>query len=82
MTLSPSRRQRHLHADRDRFLADIEVAEAADIFLDADQLVVLGQPVRARQRAGLDLAAVGGDREVGDGRILGLARAVRHHRRV
>jgi hypothetical protein len=53
---------RHLHADDDRLLADVEVAEAADQpmpyiwpafsskrrILDADQLVVLGEPVRAR----------------------------------
>ena len=34
------------------------------------------------RRAGLDLAAVGGDGEVGDGRVLGLARPVRHDRGV
>ncbi len=44
------------------------------------RLVVLGQSVGARQRAGLDLPAVRGHRQVGDGGILGLARAVRHHR--
>jgi hypothetical protein len=32
------------------------------------------------ERAGLDLPAVGGHREVGDGRVLGFARAVRHDR--
>jgi hypothetical protein len=47
-------------------------------FLDADQLVVLGQPVGARQRAGLDLPAIGGHGEVGDGGVLGLAGAVGH----
>ena len=30
------------------------------------------------ERAGLDLPAIGRDREIGDGRILGLAGAVRH----
>ena len=50
--------------------------------LDAQQLVVLGDSVGAGRRAGLDLAAVGGDGEVGDGDVLGLARAVRHDRRV
>ena len=34
---------------------------------------------RAGGRAGLDLPAVGGDREVGDRGVLGLARAVAHH---
>src|SRR5579883_3225850 len=51
----------------------------AQLLLDTDELVVLGEAVRTRQRAGLDLPAVGRDREVGDGGILGLARAVRHH---
>ena len=53
----------------------------AQLFLDAQELVVLGEAVRARQRAGLDLPAVGGDGEVGDGRVLGLARAVATSRR-
>ena len=47
--------------------------------LDAQQLVVLRDAVAARGRAGLDLAAVRRDREVGDRRVLGLAAAVRHH---
>ena len=54
----------------------------AQLLLDADQLVVLGEPVGARQRAGLDLAGVGGDRDVGDGGVLGLAGAVRDDGRV
>src|SRR5579863_3350044 len=51
---------------------------ASQFLLDAQQLVVFGGTIRARQRAGLDLPAIGRDREVGDGGILGLARAVRH----
>src|ERR1700678_4429648 len=47
--------------------------------LDADQLVVFGVALAARQAAGLDLAAVGGDREVGDRGVLGLAGAVAYH---
>ena len=39
----------------------------------------LATPVGARQRAGLDLQRVGADRDVGDGVVLGLARAVRDH---
>src|SRR5690349_7878408 len=54
----------------------------AELFLDADELVVLCEPVRPREAAGLDLPAVGRDGEVGDGRVLGLARAVAHHRGV
>src|SRR5690349_7249039 len=48
----------------------------AQLVLDAQQLVVLRDPVGARERAGLDLPGVGRDREVGDGDVLGLARAV------
>jgi hypothetical protein len=40
----------------------------AEFLLDADQLVVLGEPVGTRQRAGLDLSAIGGDGQIGDGR--------------
>ena len=47
--------------------------------LDAQQLVVLGDALGAGRGAGLDLAAVGGDGQVGDGDVLGLAGAVRHH---
>src|SRR6185437_574355 len=47
---------------------------SAELLLDADQLVVFGQPVGARQRPGLDLPAIRRDREIGDRRILGLAR--------
>ena len=51
---------------------------ASKLAFDAQQLVILGQPVRARERACLDLPAVGRDCEIGDGRILGFARAVGH----
>src|SRR5438477_12377125 len=52
----------------------------SQLLLDAQELVVFGEPVGAREGAGLDLAAAGGHGEIGNGRILGLARAVRHHR--
>src|SRR4029077_13693025 len=52
----------------------------AELLLDAEQLVVLGDSVAPRWRARLDLADARRDREVGDGRVLGLARAVRHDR--
>src|SRR5262249_22085806 len=48
----------------------------AELFLDPEQLVVLRDAVRARHRARLDLARVGRDRDVGDRRVLGLARTV------
>ena len=58
------------------------MAWSPEVLLDAQQLVVLGDAVGAGQRAGLDLPAVGGHGEVGDGRVLGLARAVADHRGV
>src|SRR5439155_9546612 len=54
----------------------------AQLLLDPEQLVVLRDAVAPRRRAGLDLARAERDREVGDRRVLGLARAVRHHGRV
>ena len=50
--------------------------EVAQFFLDAEQLVVLGHTVGAAQRTGLDLAAVGGHGDVGDGGVLSLTRTV------
>src|SRR5580693_8933856 len=47
----------------------------AEQFLDAQQLVVLGHALAARGRPGLDLAAIGGDGEIGDRRVIGLAGA-------
>ena len=48
----------------------------AQALFDAQQLVVLGDAIGAAGRAGLDLARVGGHREVRDERIFGLAGAV------
>src|SRR5690349_11008292 len=53
---------------------------AAQLAFDAQQLVVLGDAVRTRHGTRLDLAGRGRDRDVGDGRVLGLARAMRYHR--
>jgi hypothetical protein len=44
----------------------------AELLLDAQQLVVLRDALAAGGRAGLDLARVDRDGEVGDGRVLGL----------
>src|SRR5882757_9324491 len=52
------------------------------LLLNAQQLVVFGGTVGTRQRSGFDLAAIGGDSEIGDGGILGFAGTVRHHRGV
>ena len=68
-------------ARRQRRRAEVR-GHRAELLLDAQQLVVLRDAVAARRRAGLDLPAVRGDREVGDRRVLGLAAAVRHHRGV
>src|SRR4051812_8201084 len=53
-----------------------------ELFLDAQQLVVLRDAFAPGRRTGLDLSAVGRNGEVGDRRVLGLTRAVAHHARV
>ena len=63
----------HLH------LVDAVNRVVAKFLFDAEELVVFRDPVRAAHRAGLDLAAVGGDGDVGDGAVLGLAGAVAEH---
>jgi len=42
----------------------------AQLLFDAQELIVLRGPVGAGERSGLDLPAIGGDREIGDGCIL------------
>src|SRR5206468_3143672 len=59
-----------------------EPGGVAQLLLDPQQPVVLGDAIGARGGAGLDLAGTGGDSEVGDGGVLGLARAVGDHRGV
>ena len=54
----------------------------AQLLLDPQELVVLGDPVGPAGRPGLDLAGVGGHGDVGDGGVLGLARAVADDRAV
>ena len=49
-----------------------ETGARPQLFLDPNKLVVLRQPVRAGEGAGLDLAAIGRDRKVGDRGVLGL----------
>ena len=53
---------------------------AAELALDAEQPVVLRDSFAPRRRAGLDLAGTHRDDEVGDRRVLRLARAVGHDR--
>ena len=50
--------------------------DIAQLFLDADELIVFRDAIGPRKRACLDLTGIRGNRDVGDGRILGLARAV------
>ena len=57
-----------------------EASGAAELFFDAQEVVVLGDALGARRRAGLDLAAAGGHGQVGDERVLGLAGAMRDDR--
>ena len=53
-----------------------EFGGLAELFFDAQELVVLGDAVGAAGGAGLDLAGVGGHGDVGDDGVLGLAGAV------
>src|SRR4051794_23895943 len=48
----------------------------AELLFDAQQLIVFCDAIGARGRAGLNLTAVGGDGDVGDGRVFGFARAM------
>lgn len=51
----------------------------AQFFVNPQELIVLADTVGAAGRASLDLADAGGDRQVGDGGVFGLAGAVAHH---
>ena len=68
-----------LHLRRKAARARVERG-AAEFLLDAQELVVLRGAVGPRDGAGLDLADAVADREVRDGRVLGLAAAVRDDR--
>src|SRR5579884_51296 len=58
------------------------IRAVAELLLDPQELVVLGDAIRARWGARLDLAGAERDGEVGDRRVLRLARAVGHDRGV
>src|SRR5688572_306457 len=47
-----------------------------ELFLDSQELVVLGHAIGSRGGAGLDLAGAHGDSQIGDRRVFGLAAAV------
>ena len=57
-------------------LLDAEDGVIAQLFLDAEELVVFRDPVRTAHGTGLDLAAVSRDGEVGDGAVFGFTGAV------
>src|SRR5512140_2041420 len=57
-------------------------AGLSEVFLDAQETVVLRDPLRAAEGARLDESGVRRDREVRDRRVLGLARTVRDDRDV
>src|SRR5450830_47546 len=57
-------------------------AGVVQLLLDAEQLVVLVDPLAARRGARLDLTAVDRHGQVRDRRVLGLTRTVRDHRGV
>ena len=50
------------------------------MFFDAKDLIVFGNAVGARSRAGFDLPGGGGHGEIGDERVLGFAGAMRNDR--
>jgi hypothetical protein len=54
----------------------------AEIFLDPQQLVVLGDTVGTGQRTGLDLAGIEANGDIGDGAVFGFTGAMRDHRGV
>ena len=56
----------------------LELRRLAELGLDFEQAVVLGDALAAAGGAGLDLPAAHGDGEIGEERVFRLARAVRH----
>ncbi len=55
------------------------LAGIAQLLFDAKKLVVLGNTVRTARSAGLDLASVGCNREVGNGNVFGFAGTMGHN---
>src|SRR5260221_928127 len=54
----------------------------AQLFLDAEKLIVFSQPVGTGGAAGLDLTAVEGYGEVGDRRVFRFPAAMAHNSRI
>ena len=57
------------------------LSRVAELLLDSQEPVVLRDPLRSAHRPGLDLSGVHRDHEIGDRRVLGLARPMADHRR-
>src|SRR5215469_1794465 len=57
-----------------------EARRVFQFFFNSDQLVVFGNAVGARSRAGLDLTCTGANREIGNEGVFRLARAMRDNR--
>jgi hypothetical protein len=57
-----------------------EACGAAEILFEAQELIVFGDAIRARQRSGFDLSGIGRNREIGNERILSFAGAMRDDR--
>src|SRR5258708_10057311 len=55
----------------------VEAGRGAELFFDAEELIVLGDAVGAAGRAGFNLAGGGGDGEIGDEGVFGFAGAMR-----
>src|SRR5579862_4930250 len=60
------------------FLAEPELRRRAQLLLDAEEPIVLRDALGSRRRARLDLSRSRRHRQVGDERVLRLARAMRH----
>jgi len=57
-------------------IAAIEYGDVVQLVLDAQQLVVFADSIGTTQGTSFDLAGIGGNRQVGDSRILGFAAAM------
>src|SRR5438132_9638318 len=62
-----------------RFAPEVE-GGVVQLLVDAEEAVILGDALAARRSAGLDLARVRADHDIGDRRVLGLAAPVGDHR--
>lgn len=81
---SPGKTQAELlhqvHLDRSaEVLAGVHGVRA-ELLLDSQDLVVLGQSLRTTRCTSLNLAGRQADHQIGDERVLGLAGSVRNHR--